>query len=410
MRVGVRTQQWRLGISVLLVALGPLSGCGLGGRSAEYSYEPWDVSASGTAGPAPDAAAATGTSPVDAAGFPEASGAAGTPGGRVADPGTDVDALRTQVRQLREREQMLLHALDTVRTDQVRRSPAEASDAAANPAQAAEPDRPAGDGAAAPTENAQALADRVAGLHAELAEERRRRQAAEMQLERLRRETSQAPFGAPTVPEAAFLAAKQEIVYLRQALAEEKVARQRLAEDFGTLQRELARRPAGDDKAADSRSAQLEDRTGDAAASFQRTLAATEAETAALDRELAAAAAEADDDVSAVRAENTLLRQRLEDQRRRTQDLAAKLKLAVRVTDLIFKLEAQPRVSSARPARQARSTPARSAKARRTAPPRPAAATAAPEAPAPAPAPAMAPPQPPAGEPRKGAGEAPYPI
>lgn len=252
------------------------------------------------------------------------------------------------------------------------------------------------------------VAERIAALHAELAEERRRRQAAEMQLDRLRRETSQAPFGAPAVPESAFLAAKQEIVYLRQALTEEKQARQKLAEDFDALQRELARRPATAVSAGDGRSAQLESRTGEAAASFQRTLVATEAESAALERELAAAAAGADDEPAAVRAENALLRERLEEQRRRTQDLATKLKLAVRVTDLIFKLDSQSRGKSARQSR-----PTRAASSTRAAKPRRNVAPAAPAVtdPVPAPAaPAKSPREESAPKPGQKSGDSPYPI
>lgn len=397
MRAGRRIRRWRIG-AVLFLGLVPMSGCGAG-RNAEYSYEPWDVQATGTAGPAGDA---TGGEALAAG---PGAAATSTTGGPAIDPETDVQALRAQVRELREREQTLLHALDSARTAPARPSPAAPQDSPASPA----PDLAATGAPPAPApEDTQVLADRIATLHAELAEERRRRQAAEMQLERLRQETSQPPFGTATVPESALLSAKQEIVYLRQALAEEKSARQRLADDFGALQRELARRPAQDAPATQERSAQLENRQGEAAASFQRTMAATEAESAALDRELASAAAGADDDVSAVRAQNTLLRQHLDEQRKRTQDLAAKLKLATRVTDLIFKLESQSSSSSVSPARKARMTPVRTARPRR--PAAPPAAAAPPDTP-PAPAPAKAPvPQQTAPKPRRNTGDAPYPT
>lgn len=405
MRMSVLNRGWRLGITVLTVALAPASGCGVGGRSAEYTYEPWNVAASGAAGPAIDAAAVANT-PNDLAGGAESA----TSPIAVDDPaagatGDNVDALRAQVRELRQREQMLLHALDAARAEPPRQSSREGQDAVAEADSSPSSAQAAAEHGSSTAESTEIFADRIAGLHAELAEERRRRQAAEMQLERLRRETSQAPFGAPTVPESAFLAAKQEIVYLRQALAEEKLARQRLAEDFGALQRELARRPATASPAADSRRAELEHRTGEAAASFQRTLTATDAETAALDRELAEAATGAEDDDSAVRAENALLRQRLEEQRRRTEDLAAKLKLAVRVTDLIFKLEGQQRASTTRSARQSRSASTRAVKSRRTAAAPPPADPASAAAPAPVPAPAE-----PSNRPRPATSDPPYPI
>jgi len=175
MRAGIRIRQSRTALALALGLL-PMIGCGAS-RNAEYSYEPWNVQASGTAGEATDDAvtpASTATAPVPAGGA-----AGGVAGPAVADPDNDVRALRTQVRQLREREQVLLHALDSARNDEARQPPANAPGPETSPLAGAE----SGLGTPPPApaaEDPQVLADRVASLHAELAEERRRRQATAM--------------------------------------------------------------------------------------------------------------------------------------------------------------------------------------------------------------------------------------
>ena len=45
------------------------------------------------------------------------------------------------------------------------------------------------------------------------------------------------------------------------------------------------------------------------------------------------------DSVTSLRSENTALQRRLDDEHRQNRELASKLKLAGRVTDLIFKMQ-----------------------------------------------------------------------
>ena len=94
--------------------------------------------------------------------------------------------------------------------------------------------------------------------------------------------------------------------------------------------------------------------------SFNRSLAASQQRTAELERQLAAtqaaaagaaasaatagapaAAAPPESETASMRAENTALRARLDEEHRRTEGLAAKLRVATRITDLIFKMQAQ---------------------------------------------------------------------
>ncbi len=106
--------------------------------------------------------------------------------------------------------------------------------------------------------------------------------------------------------------------------------------------------------------------------SFNRSLAASQQRTADLERQLAASqaaaaaaaagaaanpapgqpvpvAAPSEGETASVRAENSALRARLDEEHRRTEELAAKLRVATRVTDLIFKMQAQQ--AQAQPAR-----------------------------------------------------------
>jgi hypothetical protein len=187
------------------------------------------------------------------------------------------------------------------------------------------------------------LEQQVVSLRSALTAERQRRHAVEQQLQKLREETSVPPFGPAMVPQGELLAAKQEIVYLRQKLEEERSARQKLAEDLLALQDRLAQQPPADRPDLRAQHEALEVAQRAAAASFTQSFKESQAASAKLDdRFAAAAAAAADGDMITMRAENTALRGRLEDQYRRTLELAEKLKVATRVADLIFKMEAQP--------------------------------------------------------------------
>jgi hypothetical protein len=199
----------------------------------------------------------------------------------------------------------------------------------------------------------------IAALRAALAVERQRRQAVELQLQRLKEETSTPPFGTGMVPETEVLAAKQEIVDLRRALDAEHAARQQLAEELLTLQERLANQQPADTAESRAQQEALQAAQRAAAASFTHSFSESQTASADLDQHVTSAAVAVEDgNVAAVRAENAALRSRLDEQHRRTQELAEKLKVATRVADLIFKMEAQPadgtspapRAAPARPA------------------------------------------------------------
>lgn len=186
-------------------------------------------------------------------------------------------------------------------------------------------------------------AQQVAVLRAALATERERREALERHLQRLKEETSLPPFGASTVPESELLAAKQEIVDLRRALDAERTARQQLGEQLITLQERLAQFAPADTPEARAQQEALDAAQRAAAANFTRSFTASQTASADLDRNVAAAIAAAEHgDVTTIQAENAALRSRLDEQHRRTQELAEKLKVATRVADLIFKLDVEP--------------------------------------------------------------------
>jgi len=88
---------------------------------------------------------------------------------------------------------------------------------------------------------------------------------------------------------------------------------------------------------------------------FNRSLAESQRRSAELEQVLAVArSASGSDDAgtagAGLRIENETLRQRLDEERRRTDELAAKLRAATRVADLIFKMQAQEEAAPRAPA------------------------------------------------------------
>lgn len=192
----------------------------------------------------------------------------------------------------------------------------------------------------------------IASLRTALTQEQQRREAVETQLQRLKEETSTPPLADPGDPAVELATAKSEIVDLRDALAAERMQRERLADELRVLQEQAAHAPQTDDS---PQNAELEARIDRLRAekeaiteNFNRNLAASQQRTAELERQLAAAQAAAasgaasdDSNPTSVRADNQALRARLDEEHRRTEELAAKLRVATRVTDLIFKMQAQ---------------------------------------------------------------------
>ena len=208
--------------------------------------------------------------------------------------------------------------------------------------------------APAPTE-AQGESVVMASLRVALTQEQQRRQAAETQLERLKEETSMPPLAEPGDPAVELASAKSQIVDLRDALAAERVERERLADELRALQEQAAHAPQSEAVDTTPENAELQARIDHLRAekeaiaeNFNRSLAASQQRTAELERQLAASQAAAtagtatdDSDAASMRADNQALRARLDEEHRRTEALAAKLRVATRVTDLIFKMQAQ---------------------------------------------------------------------
>ena len=227
-------------------------------------------------------------------------------------------------------------------------APPAAGATTANVPSAAAADGPAG-ASAAPA------AATVVSLRAALSQEQERREAAETQLARLREETSVPPYGGDTVSASDFAAAKQEIVELRRMLDGERAERERLAQELSALQQRAALdgapgAEAPQDDATRSRLQQLQEERDAVVQSLKRSLASSEQRVAELEAQLTARAGaanldgSADGDITLIRAENATLRTQLDEEHRRTEELGNKLKVATRVTDLIFNMQAQQSV------------------------------------------------------------------
>jgi len=248
---------------------------------------------------------------------------------------TEIDQLHEQVQQLQEHQSELRANL----TQALAKSGRTSRDARPQGAEAGDG---GGDGGSSRASSAE-----VAALRKQIADEQERRAAAETALSRLKEETSTPPYADDTAA-TELTSAQQEITDLRQALDEERATRQRLADQLHTLENSKSDAPAAP-PADTPENAELRARLDGLQAekqaiveSFNRSLAASQQHAAELETQLAAArsggTAVAD---PAVQAENAALRTRLEEEHRRTEELANKLKLATRVTDLIFKMQAQ---------------------------------------------------------------------
>lgn len=185
----------------------------------------------------------------------------------------------------------------------------------------------------------------IAQLRAELQRERQRRQDLESELERLRRETS-SPFGDRTVPESEHLALKQELVELRRSAERDRQSRDRLAAQLESLQRAgNVDSRAIDDPAQRAQMESLQREKDQIISSLNANLAASQQRAQQLETELVAAR-QGGPESGTLRDENSTLRSRLEEERRRTQDLEAKLRVASRVTELIFRMQTQQKGSA----------------------------------------------------------------
>jgi hypothetical protein len=303
--------------------------------------------------------------------------------------GRQIEQLQTEVQQLHQQEGELRAALEqgaaagavaAAAPPEPQLAPAEAVADSAPPAEQEEQEAAAGraqndeepaaaagsapkdEEPASPTEE-QGEPVAVASLRAALVQEQDRRQAAETELERLKEETSTPPLAEPGDPTADLAATRAEVGELRDALAAERVERERMADDLRMLQQRAPHTPevetteqaetTPEDAEWRARIAALSAEKDAIVESFNRNLAASQQRTKELEEQLAASQAAMaataeptgvtapDGEAGAVRDENAALRARLDEEHRRTEELAAKLRVATRVTDLLFKMQAQ---------------------------------------------------------------------
>ncbi|MBX3027646.1 hypothetical protein KF840_22330 [bacterium] len=222
---------------------------------------------------------------------------------------------------------------------------------------------PLAGGVTAPDSSAAALAAKeaeldeakrqVATLETRLDSEMQRRKHVESEMAKLLEETSAGPYerSGNVVDQhlrEQLATAQQEIGELRNTLATERRERGDLERRYATLQQQLERTARS---GADSEEiAALKERQRRVLASIQQDLAASQQR----EGELRAALAQQDgdgvslaDSVTSLRAENAALQRRLDDEHRQNRELASKLKLAGRVTDLIFKMQSSGTTTAA---------------------------------------------------------------
>jgi chromosome segregation ATPase len=272
-------------------------------------------------------------------------------------------ALTPAERQVQELEAQLAERDRTIATVQTqlanaRRPPAAAAPPGGAPAGGGTSNRAADAGSAAAIAAPSAAAalaakdaelnearGQITALEAKLETEVQRRKQIEGEMAKVLEETSSGPFerSSNVVDQhlrAQLASAQKEIGELRTTLATERRQRGELERRFAALQQQLERSGSSDDDSDEI--AALKERQRRVLASIQQDLQATQQR----ERELRATLAQQDsdgvsmaDNVTSLRAENAALQQRLDDEHRQNRELASKLKLAGRVTDLIFKMQ-----------------------------------------------------------------------
>ncbi|MBI3782520.1 MAG: hypothetical protein HY270_03865 [Deltaproteobacteria bacterium] len=193
----------------------------------------------------------------------------------------------------------------------------------------------------------------VGSLRAQLTQERERRQLLETELTKLKEETSVPAFGERRVRESDYLALKQELVELRRAADEDRQERDRIAAQLRALQAGQPIAVAGDAPVENpvqrTQIENLQREKDQIIEGLRQNLAASQQRSGELETSLANAKSGAADPT--LRDENQTLRTKLDEARRRTENLEAKLRIAARVSDLIFRMQGQqqPAAKSAKP-------------------------------------------------------------
>jgi len=272
----------------------------------------------------------------------------------------EIASLKTEVNRLQEREAASRQALDTLKRMLQARAALPYSLVPVRSPEAAISDRggnvttkmPAGaDSAAtaAPGARPSAVAQEIASLRAELKAERELRQRAESELDRLRQETAAGPFESGS--EHALQMTRGRIAELERELGSERRAREELTRKYEASRKRSPDAPSPEMTALRAEVETMRHAHQEALAGLERDLAASRSH----ERELLDALATAEkgrdgpslEVFAGLRAENAALRSRLDAEHQENRTLSAKLKMATRVADLIFKMRAgQEQVSA----------------------------------------------------------------
>ncbi len=200
-------------------------------------------------------------------------------------------------------------------------------------------------------------AEKIATLKVELDGERNRRVDIEDQLTKLREETSAGPFD--TASATALQEAQGEIERLKTQLSGEKKERDDLEKRFAELTLKLEQQPEPDaDAGPDAEMAALQADQTRLMAAIEQDLAASRQREETLRTTIAAMQASENSapspasgklvvQVKDLESENQALQASLDAEHDRNVELAAKLEVATRVADLIFKMRREGRVPNA---------------------------------------------------------------
>ena len=192
----------------------------------------------------------------------------------------------------------------------------------------------------------------IARLEVELEGERSRRVEAEEQLARLREETSAGPYEA--APTAELEEARAEIDQLTNQLANERKDRQDLERKFADLKLQVEQQaaiPVPVAAAPNPQMAELQEDQRRLMAAIKQDLEASQRREAELRETISSlegeGGAQLTDKVRNLESENMALQSSLDAEHERNVELAAKLEVATRVADLIFKMRREGSVPTA---------------------------------------------------------------
>jgi len=196
---------------------------------------------------------------------------------------------------------------------------------------------------------------RIVRLEQQLASELKRRREVEAEMDRLLQETSAGPYehadnALETHLREELDRARREVNELRNTVRAERRERNEIERRYAALQAQVQSTTAVATREPQSEELEaLKERQRRVLASIQQDLELSKQRETELRRSVeesqGADAGALTETVTTLRSENSALQVRLDDEHRRNRDLSAKLQLATRVTDLIYKMQtagAQP--------------------------------------------------------------------